>query len=112
MHSFELIETYDYVKNLLSEYSNVKIIKGDIMDTAKQLEEIICFSHIDLNYKEATEYILPLVWQKTKIWGIIFIDDYGFNDYVESVKKVVDNFLHSKLADKHILNTGQCVIYK
>ena len=39
VQSFELIKTYNHVKTLLSDYSNVQIINGDIMDTTKQLEK-------------------------------------------------------------------------
>lgn len=111
IHSF-LDYDLERVKMLFKNNNNIKIIKGDAMNTLSKITTKLSFCHLDLNYYKSTLYSLNIIYHKMTKGGIIVIDDYGFKEYENIVKKAVDEFLKLNNIKGFPLKTGQCIIFK
>lgn len=70
---------------------NVIIKKGFFPDTARNVEDMFCYVHLDMDIYQSTIDGLHFFWTKVVERGIIMIDDY-YNDHCPGVKKAVDEF--------------------
>jgi hypothetical protein len=104
--------SYETVRELLKKNQNVEIIKGNIEYTLNIIRNKISFSHIDLNYFNSTLYTLKYIYEVTQKNGIILIDDYGFDEYKDTIKRAVDEFSELKKNKIYPVETGQCIIFK
>lgn len=90
--------TLDEIKTIcnLKKFNNIEFIKGNVLDTVKELLEKnthlkFNFIHIDLDVYEPTKFILDSIYSKIVPGGIIMIDDYNA---VEGATKAVDELLN------------------
>jgi O-methyltransferase len=104
--------SYEMVCDKFKKFQNARIIKGKIEDTLSTLKNEISFSHIDLNYYNSTLYSLNYIYDITQKDGIILLDDYGFEEYKEIVKKAVDKFTRTNNINGFPVYTGQYIIIK
>ena len=108
------LKDYDIlqVNTIFKNVENVKIIQGDAMNTLQKTKMELSFCHLDLNYYKSTLYCLGIIYNRMVKGGIIVIDDYGFEEYKEIVKKAVDEFSEANMVNGFSVYTGQYVIIK
>jgi len=101
------------VKNYLSQFKNVKIVKGRIQEMSQNIvEEQFSFVHLDMDLYDPTSYALGFFDDRIIQKGIILVDDYGFLT-CEGVKKAVDEFMSDN--NKYFgiaLLTGQYIMVR
>lgn len=104
--SFEEVAAY------LSEFDNIRVVRGDFRETARTLESLppLSFAHVDVDVYAVTRFALDFVAPRLVPGGVIVVDDYGFLT-CPGVKKAVDEFRSSSasFAFLHLL-TGQAVL--
>jgi hypothetical protein len=95
-----------------SEWSRVKIIKGAIPGTLKQVTaEKIAFIHIDLNCSVPEVAALDHFWPFLSPGAIVLLDDYAYVGFRLS-KQAMDKFALKKNVPILSLPTGQGLIVK
>lgn len=112
-------DTYSYLdikntKNNLIDFKKSLIFnKGyipEIFQTSKNPNKI-CWLHIDLNASKPTLNSLNFFYKRLEKNGVILIDDYGDENYIDT-RKVIDYFLLKKNDILWQLPTGQAIIFK
>jgi hypothetical protein len=102
------------VTDYLRDYANVRVIEGDIYDTAERLAHIPAwgFVHVDVDVYPATDFCLQFFVPRLLPGAWLVVDDYGFVT-CPGVKKAVDDFVrqHKEVRALHLL-TGQAVIHR
>ncbi len=88
--------SYQEVKHSLSEYRMVKLIKGNILTEYTKMPDKISFAHIDCDTYETGEVLLPYIWERLNIRGIIAICDYGNYPNCIPLTVLVDEFFKDK----------------
>jgi len=105
--------SYESVKQYLSKFNNVEILKGRFQDNANNVKDLsFFFVHLDVDIYEPTIYALDFFNNRLYVGGCIIVDDYGFNS-CPGARKAVDDFLikTNNFFPLHLL-TGQCVLFK
>lgn len=104
---------YSEVKEYLSDFQEVQVIKNRVQDCTANLEGIkFDFIHLDMDIYEPTIFSLEHFNKDLKTGGIIIIDDYNFRS-CPGIKKAVDVFKQcSKNYVTIQLLTGQCLLVK
>ncbi|MES9875071.1 MAG: TylF/MycF/NovP-related O-methyltransferase [Candidatus Sedimenticola sp. 6PFRAG7] len=79
-------------------YTNVELVKGDILETVPQYvadrdELKIALLHIDVDVYEPTKVILEHMFDRVVTGGVIVLDDYGA---VSGETSAVDEFIQGK----------------
>ncbi len=79
-------------------YTNVELVKGDILETVPQYvadrdELKIALLHIDVDVYEPTKVILEQMFDRVVTGGVIVLDDYGA---VSGETSAVDEFIQGK----------------
>jgi len=105
-------KTYEHVKQVFQDFPLVKIIKGPVPHTLKDVEiDKVAYLSIDMNCVLPEQAALDFFWPKLVKGGVIVLDDFAYEGFEEQ------NIAHSKWAkEKGIeilyLPTGQGIIIK
>ena len=85
------------VRELFGPYPNVQIVDGWIPTAFRKLEPKATYSFvaIDVDLGKQTLDSLRYFWPRVVDGGIVYVDDYGYQDY-PLCKKAVDLFCRSK----------------
>jgi len=102
------------IKSKFNDDDNLVFVEDDIFNTLKNKDYEIKYSfvHIDLNYYKSTLFALNFFFENLSKNGIIIIDDYGFEEYKDIIKKATDEFINAKQIEHLTPDTGQCIIIK
>ena len=103
---------YAEVKDMLSSYNFVNIIKGLLPKSFEEnIPERISFVHMDLNSAETEIALLKLFFDRIVPGGILILDDFGQTAYKEQHDQETDFF---KNIDYSVveLPTGQGMVIK
>jgi len=104
---------YDEVCKNFSNYSNVKIIKGIIPESFKDISiNKVSYLSIDMNNAFAEIEAIKFFWNKIINHGIILLDDYAYGDEFSEQKRSWDEFVKDKNHEILTLPTGQGLIIK
>ena len=104
--------TYNLVRRVFGHLKNVRIIKGAIPGTLKEVEsKRVAYLHIDMNCTMPEIAAAEFFWDKIPRGGVIILDDYGFAGHIEQ-KKAFDSFAKRKNVPILSLPTGQGLILK
>jgi hypothetical protein len=104
--------SYDIVRYVFAHLKNVKIIKGAIPGTLKQVKSRrIAYLHIDMNCTIPEIAAAEYFWGRLARGAIMILDDYGFKGHEEQ-KKAFDRFARRKKVQILSLPTGQGMIIK
>ncbi|MDB5259215.1 MAG: hypothetical protein JWO73_423 [Candidatus Taylorbacteria bacterium] len=105
-------DIYEQVKETFKDF-NVKIIKGTVPDTLKQVDsDRIAYLSIDMNCVKPEIDTLEFFWDKMASGGIIILDDYGYANSTNDQKEAHDAFARSKNVMILSLPTCQGVLIK
>jgi len=88
--------SYEEVKNAFSDMKNVSVIKGNIIDTHKIINNKISFLYLASDTFETGKLILNKFWKKISKGGIIAICDYGSFPNCLPLTVYVDIFIENK----------------
>ena len=104
----------DHTKKNLKDFQKFLIFnKGyipEIFKTSKNPKKI-CWLHIDLNASKPTLNTLNFFYYRIERKGVILIDDYADDNYIET-RKLIDKFFRGKKDILMQLPTGQAIIFK
>jgi FkbM family methyltransferase len=102
------------VAEYLSDYSNVQLLVGDIVETASQLEHESEFGlvHVDVDVYPATDFCVRFFAPRLAKGALLIVDDYGFVT-CPGAKRAVDDFIAERCDFRmlHLLS-GQAVIFR
>ena len=102
--------SYEKVKNYLSEFPFVKVIKGRIQEVAPA--EKFGFVHLDMDIYEPTIWSLNYFGKNLASGGAIVVDDYNTVS-CPGIKKAIDEFLKENNNFLNIdLMNGQALLIK
>ena len=110
----DLKANYENVKDLFSNFKNVKILKGWIPQvfSSTNSNEKYCFVHLDVDLYHPTAESLDYFYDKIISGGIIITDDY-LSELFPGTRKAWDEFIKNKnIKDSICLPSGQAVIIK
>ena len=106
-------ELYGKVQERFQQYSNIKIIKGEIPYSFEQgLPKKIAFMHIDMNSADAELAALEVLWERMVPGAILILDDYGWVGYYAQQKLREDIFFEERGYQVVELPTGQGMVIK
>jgi hypothetical protein len=89
--------SYSEVKKKFSNFSNVNIVKGDIMKKINLLKsKKISFCYLASDTLESGEKILNFIWSKLSVNGIICVCDYGSYPNCLPLTYYCDEFVSNK----------------
>ena len=88
--------SYREVDQAFKDMDNVKVVKGNILETYSQIENPISFGYIASDTLETGEVLLNFLWPKLSIGGIICICDYGSFPNALPLTVYTDKFLRDK----------------
>ena len=87
--------SYAEVKNAFSDLKNVKVVKGNIIESYKILKNNISFGYIASDTYETGKILLRFLWERLSIGGIICVCDYGSFPNAIPLTVHVNNFIKS-----------------
>jgi len=102
--------SYKEVENAFKDMKNVKVVKGNILETHLEVENPISFGYIASDTLEGGEVLLNFIWPKLEIGGIIAICDYGSFPNAIPLTVYTDKFLKDK-ANAFVFYPYQCGIF-
>jgi Macrocin-O-methyltransferase (TylF) len=103
---------YEQVREYLSSFDFVEVVKGRIQDVAGRLEaRRIHLAHVDVDIYAPTRFTLDFLAQRMAPGGAIVVDDYDFKTCA-GVKQAVDEFAAERGAAffKLAPGNGQCCL--
>lgn len=104
---------YENVRKTFSNYHNVKLIKGTIPESLKNVSiNKISYLSMDMNNAFGEIEAIKFFWDKIVNSGIVLLDDYATHDGVKEQKISWDKFAKSKNFEILTLPTGQGLIIK
>ena len=104
---------YENVRKTFSNYHNVKLIKGTIPESLKNVSiNKISYLSMDMNSAFGEIEAIKFFWDKIVNSGIVSLDDYATHDGVKEQKISWDKFAKSKNFEILTLPTGQGLIIK
>ena len=97
------------VKNYLSSYNNIQIIKGEFPKTAEIVNDSkFSFVHLDVDLYRSTIECLKFFYPRLVNGGIILVHDY----HSDGIQKAFKEFLQSNKVQLIELTGSQCMIIK
>mgnify|MGYP001364381175 CR=1 FL=1 len=106
----------DEVKNNLSKnisnFDNIKFIKGKVEETLENLDNLpekISILRLDTDWYKSTKKELEVLYKRVSPGGVIIIDDYG---HWGGSKKAVDEFFEGKFVWMHYVDYACRLIIK
>lgn len=104
--------SFGTVKNLLSDFKNVQIVKGIFPKTAEPIHnKKFCLVHVDVDIYQSVKDCCEFFYPRMAHSGIMVFDDYGFPT-CPGAKKAVDGFFRDKPDVGLYLLTGQYVVIR
>tara|TARA_B100001123_G_scaffold413360_1_gene511657 strand:+ start:1744 stop:2565 length:822 start_codon:yes stop_codon:yes gene_type:complete len=104
---------YDQVCKTFSKYNNIKIIRGVIPQSLKNISiDKISYISMDMNNAFAEIECIKFFWDKIVNSGIVLLDDYATHEGFREQKISWDNFAKDKKVEILTLPTGQGLIIK
>ena len=104
---------YDEVCKTFSNYSNVKIIKGIVPESLRNVSiNKVSYLSMDMNNAFAETEAIKFFWDKIVNCGIVLLDDYATHDGFKEQKISWDKFAKGKNIEILTLPTGQGLIIK
>ena len=104
---------YNDVCKTFSNYPNVKIIKGIIPESFKDISiNKVSYLHIDMDNAFAEVEAIKFFWNKIINYGIILLNDYAYGEEFSEQKRSWDEFIKDKNHEILTLPTGQGLIIK
>ena len=104
---------YNDVCKTFLNYPNVKIIKGIIPESFKDISiNKVSYLSIDMNNAFAEIEAIKFFWNKIINHGIILLDDYAYGEEFSEQKRSWDKFIKDKNHEILTLPTGQGLIIK
>ncbi len=105
-------ECYEDVKRTFEVFRNVRIVRGAVPETLKQVSaKKIAFLSLDMNCAEPEISAAEFFWEKLSPGAAIVLDDYGWKKH-SAQKKAFDEFARNKKVPILMLPTGQGLILK
>lgn len=102
------------VAEYLGSYSNIRLVVGDIVETARQLADEAKFGlvHIDVDVYPATDFCIRFFAPRLAAGALLVVDDYGYRT-CPGVRKAVDDFVAGSAGFQmlHLLS-GQAVLFR
>lgn len=104
--------SYEEVREYLTPFPFVKVLKGRIQETSIPIDIEFDFLHLDVDIYAPTYYSLHIFSKQLASGGIIIIDDYNFLT-CPGAKNAVDQFLEEteRTFIKFECQTGQCCLF-
>lgn len=105
--------SYDDVKQYLSVFPEVRVLKGRFQDRVDVLrEENFSMVHLDMDIYSGTKDGLIFFHERLLQGGIIIVDDYA-NTACHGVFQAVEEFIenHDEYSRFHLI-TGQCLLVR
>lgn len=103
---------YDQVLETFREFKNVKIIKGEIPGTLKEVTaEKVCYLSIDMNCAAPEIAAAEFFWDRLVKGAMVVLDDYGFAKHIGQ-KRAFDEFAARRGTEILHLPTGQGLIIR
>ena len=97
------------VKDYLSSYENIQIIKGVFPKTADSIRDsMFSFVHLDVDLYKSTIECLKFFYPRLMNGGIILVHDY----HSDGIQKAFKEFLQSNKVQLIELTGSQCMIIK
>ena len=104
---------YNDICKTFSNYPNVKIIKGIIPESFKDISiNKVSYLHIDMDNAFAEIEAIKFFWNKIINHGIILLNDYAYGEEFSEQKRSWDEFVKDKNHEILTLPTGQGLIIK
>ena len=104
---------YNHVCKTFLNYPNVKIIKGIVPESLKDISiNKVSYFSVDMNNAFAEIEAIKFFWNKIVSYGIVLLDDYAFGEEFAEQKKCWDKFAKDKNLEILTLPTGQGLIIK
>lgn len=103
---------YDEVRDYLSPFDFVEVVKGRIQDVAGRLESRrLQLAHVDVDIYAPTRFTLDFLADRIAPGGAIVVDDYDFKT-CPGVKQAVDEFAAERHSSFFKLppGNGQCCL--
>ena len=99
----------EVVKDYLSSYNNIQIIKGEFSKTADSIRDSkFSFVHLDVDLYRSTIECLKFFYPRLVKGGIILVHDY----HSDGIQKAFKEFLQSNKVQLIELTGSQCMIIK
>ena len=102
-------DNFNKVKERMSVYSNVNIVKGSVPKSLQDSPSKIAFMHIDLNSPQAEGAALGILFDRMTPGGYIVLDDYGWFN-MQKQKDVALQFFTDRNIGILELPTGQGLV--
>jgi hypothetical protein len=97
---------YEQVRDYLSPFDFVEVVKGRIQDVAARLPVTrVTLAHVDVDIYAPTRFTLGLLAGRMAPGGAIVVDDYDFKT-CPGVKQAVDEFAAERAASFFKLAPG------
>lgn len=85
------------VANAFKDCKNVKVVKGNIVETYKQHEGKISFGYLASDTYETGEILLDFIWSNLSVGGILAVCDYGSYPNCIPLTVLCDKFFEDKM---------------
>jgi hypothetical protein len=111
--TFGYHDIFELAKKRFSEYENIKLIKGVVPDSLKNIKiSKISYLSFDMNNAKAEIEAGNFFWDKIVSGGIVLLDDYAYGP--EFVEQRIEWDIFAQKRNIHILTlpTGQGLIIK
>lgn len=103
----------ELVRNNLSEFDFIRYYKGWIPDRFSEVKDHeFCFVNIDVDLYNPIKDCLEFFYPRMKPGGVLFLDDYGFQQFPGAIKAVDDFVKANKISIFIALPTGGAFIIK
>jgi hypothetical protein len=74
----------------------VKIIKGSVLDTLKDIDDIFCFVNLDMDLYKPMLEALKFFFERTVSGGVVLCHNYSYPESLPGVRQAVEDF------EKHV----------
>ena len=106
---------FEKVRKYLSRFPFVRVLQGNIRDTAAELasQRQFGFVHLDVDVYPITQFCVEFFAPRLVAGGVIVVDDYGSRT-CEGVTKAVDEFAAAHARDFYAMHllSGQAVLLR
>jgi O-methyltransferase len=106
-------ECFELVKKTFAQYSNVVLVRGDVVETLPTLEiNAVAFLSIDMNSSVPEIAAMHYFWERLVPGAIVLLDDYAYSPAYENQRRAFDQFASEKKTEILCLSTGQGLIIR
>lgn len=110
---FGYSECFEDVKKTFAQFSNVRIIRGTVPKTLRDVEsDRIAYLSIDMNCAEPEIAAAEFFWDKISPGGVLVLDDYCYSEQYRLQNEAFNDFAKARNVEVLALPTGQGLIFK